>query len=104
MIKHYLLTIEASSYYVHGYVITDDYRAVDATMNKMADVAEQHGGIVMPIVLCTTLADGVGKVQALLSELDPKIAKAIQTATDCHQTIVGVPKEDPVNAPLMALH
>jgi hypothetical protein len=106
MTSDYLLTIETrNGCSVHAYLMTDDRRYVDSTINLMTDEAERRGLHVIPIVLSTTLReDGRSEVRGMVARMAPEAAEALTSATEFHQSIWIMSKDHPDNEQLMALH
>lgn len=105
-VDHYLLTVPFGvGMHLHAYVITNSRDILAGVMDKMFQVIEQDLGerVMMPIVLQTTLGDGVNVVRGIISK-DAKVARHLATVKDFHLTVFGMHESNPDDVRLMALH
>lgn len=103
-LEHYLVTLYLGEGYLHGYVMTNDHRQVDAVVERMMSEAEKLGGLWLPLVLETRLNTGADIVRNIVTKLMPEAAKLMAEATDCHFTAFIMNDAHPDNATLMELH
>lgn len=103
-IEHYLITLPIGQMHLHGYLMTDDKRYVQHTMNQMVDIAEREGPWLLPMILQTTLSTGVDVVREVLCEIDEKAAQRFAAAKDYHLSIFSLTAHSPEDDRLMELH
>ncbi|HEY1430780.1 MAG TPA: hypothetical protein VGF39_04010 [Stellaceae bacterium] len=109
--NHYLLTLVLGPTshprsYLHTYLMCaeDEDRQVAAVSEKMLDVAEEHGGCLLPLILATKLSSGSSLVRKILCERNEEARRLMAVAKDYHLAMFTMTDDDPDNAKLMALH
>jgi N-acetylglucosamine-6-phosphate deacetylase len=105
-ISHYLLTMYVAGVdvHVHGYLMCDDKRHVEAAADQMIEAAEGMGLRMLPMVLATTLSTGVEIVREILGKISEEAKHNIESATDRHFSAWMMGAENPDDARLMELH
>lgn len=105
-LEHYLVTIALGNFaHMHGYVMCSrtNRDGIERVMNRMFDEAEQRRLDALPIVLKTTLSDGVDTVRKIAGR-NPEAARMMEEADDFHFTAFATPLGSPDDVTLMALH
>lgn len=104
-LKHYLISFDARSCWVHAYVMVTEKDSMDHGASRLLHESEAIG--LKPnlgIMLMTDLGDKVDVVRDFVRGISEEAAQALKTATDYYLTAWMMPPDNPDHAMLMALH
>ena len=103
--KHYLLTLPIDGGYLHSYVISDDHRQLERTINYMIGQAEKAGPVLIPLAMATCLdPNGTKQVTTFLRKHFPQVGPTLKKVKNFHCTTWATPESGPGVDWLMKLH